>query len=287
MFIDVHVHPDFYEEIQQSKSHQELRHESLGIFKNGFASHQHLLNQMHCAGLDRMCLWAQDYSEGIKAPLVSNEEVALLASNHPEQFWGIASVDPRDPHAVEKLEYAYAKLELKGLALHLGRLQMDPLDDRLIDLYDICLHHNRPIFFQCGMTMEKEAIASYTHPLQYEPLLMRFDKLRVCLTQVGWPWVKETAMLLLKYPQAYTDTALLYFDSAQEFYTEVFTRELPLTWLDRSLRHQVMFGSANPRFEQIRMARALKSLGLRESTLELIQAQNALEFFGMKAVTSW
>ena len=58
------------------------------------------------------------------------------------------------------------------------------------------------------------------------------------------------------------------------------TRDIPITWIDRSLRHQVMFGSNNPRFEQIRMAQAIQELGFRESTLELIMGKNAIEFLG-------
>ncbi len=87
-------------------------------------------------------------------------------------------------------------------------------------------------------------------------------------------------MLMLKYRNVYADTALLYFDSAKEFYARVFTRDLDSTWIDRSLRHQVMFGSDNPRFEQIRMAKALSELGLRDSTLELVKGANAIEFLG-------
>ena len=41
-----------------------------------------------------------------------------------------------------------------------------------------------------------------------------------------------------------------------------------------------MFGSNNPRFEQIRMAHAIKELGFRESTLDLICGENAIEFLG-------
>jgi predicted TIM-barrel fold metal-dependent hydrolase len=87
-------------------------------------------------------------------------------------------------------------------------------------------------------------------------------------------------MLMIKYKNVYADTGALYFDSALEFYKRIFTFDIPITWIDRSLRHQVMFGSNNPRFEQIRMAAALDELGLRESTLELIKGGNALEFLG-------
>ena len=63
--------------------------------------------------------------------------------------------------------------------------------------------------------------------------------------------------------------------NAKEFYTQMLTRDIPITWIDRSLRHQVMFGSNNPRFEQIRMTQAIRELGFRESTLELIMGGNA------------
>jgi len=42
----------------------------------------------------------------------------------------------------------------------------------------------------------------------------------------------------------------------------------------------VMFGSNNPRFEQIRMVEALRNIGWRAGTLDLVLGQNALEFLG-------
>jgi len=66
-----------------------------------------------------------------------------------------------------------------------------------------------------------------------------------------------------------------------EFYSYVFNHEYQLTWVERSLRHQIMFGSDNPRFEQIRMAKALDKLGLSKRALELIKGQNAIDFLGV------
>ena len=68
-------------------------------------------------------------------------------------------------------------------------------------------------------------------------------------------------MLMLKYPNVYTDTGALYFDSAREFYVQMLTKDVPVTWIDRSLRHQVMFGTNDPRFEMIRMSKAIEELG--------------------------
>ena len=116
--------------------------------------------------------------------------------------------------------------------------------------------------------------------MAFESVAANHPNMRLCLGHFGWPWVRETAMLMVKYPNVYADTGALYFDNAKEFYTQMLTRDIPITWIDRSLRHQVMFGSNNPRFEQIRMAQAIQELGFRESTLELIMGKNAIEFLG-------
>ena len=132
--------------------------------------------------------------------------------------------------------------------------------------------------FHAGMSWEPHTLAKYGRPIEFEELAETRPGLRFCLGHFAWPWLEEAAMLMVKHKNVYADTAALYFDCAREFYSRLFTRELEVTWIDRSLRHQVMFGSDNPRFEQIRMAHALEGLGLRDSTVELIKGKNALEF---------
>lgn len=280
MFIDMHVHPAFYEPINQDEELEELRHNTLDIHKNGTAPLEHIFNQMNCAGLDRLCLLPEDYSSLQGRPLVSNEEVRRLVELAPDRFIGFASVDPVMEGAAEKLEYAFADLKLRGLKLHPSRGHYYPMDERLGPVYDVCEKYDRPIIFHSGLSWEPDTLSRYARPLEFEELAAKRPKLRICLAHFGWPWVQEAAMLMLKYPNVYADTGLLYFDNAWEFYRRVFTEEIPATWIDRSLRHQVMFGSNNPRFEQIRMADAITKLGFRESTLELIRGGNALEFLG-------
>lgn len=279
MFIDIHVHPAFYEPINQDAEKEELRHEALDIHKNGTAPLQHIFNQMRCAGLDKLCLLPEDYSSTVGC-LVSNEEIAQLVAAAPDKFIGFASVDPADAHAAEKLEDAFTRLKLKGLKLHPGRQHFYPGDEVLEPIWAICEKYNKPVLFHAGMSWEPDTYTEYCRPTAFERLAARHPRLRICLGHFGWPWVRETAMLMLKYPNVYADTGALYFDNAKEFYTQMLTKDIPVTWIDRSLRHQVMFGSNNPRFEQIRMAQALGEMGFRESTLELIKGQNAIDFLG-------
>lgn len=281
MFIDIHVHPNFYEGIDQGQDMFTLRQKGLNIHKNSIATIQHVKNQMKCAGLDKLCLLAQDESSLYGQPLVTNGEVAALVNQAPDMFYGFASVDPLIEGWEEELYFAFQELHLMGLSLNLSKLKLYPTDDRLEKLYNICLKWNKPILFHSGCSYEQDTVSKYSHPLEFEEIAASFPKLRIGLEHFGWPWVKDTAMLMLKYKNVYVDTAALFFDNALEFYQHIFTKEYELTWVERSLRHQIMFGSDNPRFEQIRMANALEKLGLSENTIKLIKGENAMTFMGI------
>ncbi|ERI93928.1 amidohydrolase family protein [Clostridiales bacterium oral taxon 876 str. F0540] len=280
MFIDIHVHPAFFEPINHEEKQTEFRHSVLDIHKNGLAPLEHIFNQMACAGLDKLTLLAEDYTTTHGGVVVSNEEIKTLVDLAPDKFIGFASVDPFVKDACEALEKAFTDLKLKGLKLHPSKQHFYPSDERLEPVYKICEKYNKPIIFHSGLSWEPDTLSKYARPIEFEEVAYRHPKLRICLAHFGWPWVQEAAMLMVKYSNVYADTGLLYFDSAREFYKRVFTQDIPLTWIDRSLRHQVMFGSNNPRFEQIRMAQAIEELGFRESTLELIKGKNAIEFMG-------
>ena len=96
----------------------------------------------------------------------------------------------------------------------------------------------------------------------------------------AWPWVLEAVMLALKYPNVFIDTSCLYFDNPVDFINFVMTRQVPITVIERSLRHQIVFGSNYPRVEIKNMVKAVKGLGLSESTLELIFKSNAEKLLG-------
>ena len=279
MVIDIHVHPAFFDPINEDEKLEKLRHDELNLHKNGTAPLIHFFNKMDCAGIDCCVLLPEDYSSAMNGQvLVSNEEVAKLVDMAPERFIGFASVDPHDPKAPEKLAYAFEKLKLRGLKLHPSRQNFHPGEKLLDPIYDLCEKYDRPVIFHSGLSFEAHATTGNCRPLDFEELAEKRGNLRICLAHFGWPWCRETAMLMLKYPNVYTDTAALYFDSAKEFYTQMLTIDVPMTWIDRSLRHQVMFGTNDPRFEMIRMSKAIEELGFRESTIELIKGGNAIEF---------
>ena len=52
MVIDIHVHPAFFEPINEDEKKEELRHDELNLHKNGTAPLKHFFNKMNCAKID-------------------------------------------------------------------------------------------------------------------------------------------------------------------------------------------------------------------------------------------
>lgn len=279
MVIDAHYHPAFFSEVCPSETVADKRRQSMAYYKTPIQPIVRVMEKLNSSGVDKCFLLPHDYST-ITGDRITNEEMQKLVAQGEGRFYGFASVDPHQQNHIKEVEIAYKDLGCVGLKLHPSRQKFYPMDEELFPLYELCIKFNKPIIFHAGFTWQPDAPAKYSHPMNFEELAIIYPTLRFCLAHMGFPWVKETAMLLNKYPNIYSDTAILYFDSAREFYEQVFTKEMSTGWLDRSIRHQVMFGSNTPRWEQMRMLTALKNLGLRDETFELITHRNALEFIG-------
>jgi predicted TIM-barrel fold metal-dependent hydrolase len=55
---------------------------------------------------------------------------------------------------------------------------------------------------------------------------------------------------------------------------------VPLTVFERSLRHQLLFGSNYPRVEIKNMARVMREIGLSDDCLDLVFRTNAEKLLG-------
>ena len=209
-----------------------------------------------------------------------SDEIEKIVQCDPTFFVGFASADPRKESAAEELEKAFKFQNLAGLYINTARLHMYPCDERLFVLYDICKKYKRPIIFQAGLSMENNSLAKYCRPIEFEEVLSKYPEVNICLSHVGWPWVQETAALLLKYENCYTNTALMNFDGPYQIYKKVFTEDMGALWVEHNIADKIMFGSGSPRIHPVRSKRGLDSLGFSEETLEKIYAENAERFLG-------
>lgn len=278
MVIDVHVHGGFVTENGLTESELTFRQNTMGLYKTDEIAVEAWKNMHTYAGIDRVFLLPLDVTCAAGGCVGTNEETEQLQCLYPDMFFGFASVDPHRKDAPEILERAFADQGLNGLHLHPSLQRFSPGESCMQQLYAICEHYHRPVIFHAGMAMEPGTRLKGMHPLEFEETIASHPKLQICLSQFAWPWVREMCAMMLKYRNLYTDTSMLYFDNPKEFYEQCFCVDIGPHWIDRSLRHQVMFGSSEPRLEQIRMLRAIRQMDLRPSTMDMILGENALVF---------
>ncbi len=282
MIIDVHVHPVLFGPICTDSDRVNFRKKAFGLYKSSPVPMEQVMAVMDHAGVDRAVILAEDYSASMGQPIVSNEEVKRIVELFPERFIGFASVDPREECAAEKLKDAFEKLNLMGLKLNLSHLNMYPDDRRLKPLLDLCTKYDKPVLFHSGFSWEPDSPSKYTRPILFEDIAVEYPTLRFCLSHLGWPWVDELCMLLLKYPNVYTDTATVFMDSPKNYYEQIFLKNMAPGWLQNNLMDKVMYGSNLPRFRQVRTKDGLEKTESSSGCAEKILGENAEVFLGMK-----
>lgn len=282
MIIDIHVHPVLFGEICGDGDRVNFRKKNFGLYKSSPVPMEQVMRVMDHARVDKAVILAEDYSAELGSPIVSNEEIRAIMDARPGRFIGFASVDPRCPDAEEKLGHAFDALGLQGLKLNLSHLHMYPDDKRLKPLLAMCQAKNLPVMFHSGFSWEENSPSKYGRPILYEDVAIEYPDLRFCLAHLGWPWVDETCMLLLKYKNVYTDTSTVFMDSPANYYEQIFMKNMAPGWLQNNLMDKVMYGSNLPRFRQVRVKDGLEKLDIRPDVLEKILGGNAAVYLGME-----
>ncbi len=278
--IDFHTHPMLVQEM--AERHPELLVAARDVFYIGNRMQPlevfHL--QMDVAGIQRAVVLPIDATTARGAKVYSNEQIAELCAMS-DRLIGFASVDPHNPTAPQELQAAIQGLGLRGLKLSPPTQEFYPNDQTLAyPIYEVAQSLGIPVIIHAGLSWEPKARLKWAQPLLVEDVAADFPKLNIVIAHLGWPWVLDCVALALKYPNIHLDTSALYFDNPWDFLAFAMKGQVPLTVFERSLRHQMVFGSNYPRVEIKNMVMAVKRLGLSEGCLDLVFRENAERLLG-------
>jgi len=278
--IDFHTHPVLISEfVAKYPSYARVAREIFNI-GNNFQPLETFFLQMDAAEIEKAVLLPIDCKRARKDPVSSNEQVAELCAMS-RRFIGFASVDPEKKGAARELENAVKKMGLSGLKLDPALQDFRPHDRKAAAVYEAAAALGIPVLIHTGMSWAPETPLTRGNPMLLEEPIREFPKLNFVLAHWGWPWVWEATALALKYPNVFLDTSCLYYDGPMEFFQFVFSKQIPTTLIERSLRNQVVFGSNYPRVEIKNMVHAVKSLALTEGCLKKIFRENAERLLGI------
>lgn len=281
MVIDMLVHPLLYGDIYKPGDGPDgfaFWEREYGMGHMGPMDWEEIEVELNAGDVQLSALMPIDASTASGGCFATNEQIAQIVAAHPDRFIGFASVDLHCPDAAERLERAFRDLGARGLSLHPAKQGFAPDDPLAEPLYELCETYNRPVVFHAGMSWEPKAPLAQSHPLAFERTIMDHPNVRFGLTHFGWPWVRETVAMLLKYPNCYADTSITYLDSPEEMMSRLFTIDMGEHWFERSFSHQVMFASNTPRFRAFKLKRALDAVPMPDDVRELLYSGNALRF---------
>jgi len=277
--IDFHTHPLLVREMVER--YPELEYVARKVFHigNNFQPLEVFLLELDVSGLERAVILPIDATTTRSTTIYSNQQIAELC-RMSDRLIGFASVDPRKETALDDLAHAVESLGLRGLKLDPSLQAFYPDDQLAYPLYEKATALGIPVLFHAGMTWAPSAQAKYAQPIHFEDVAASFPGLCIVLAHFAWPWAMEAASLALKYPNIYIDTSALYFDNPRDFIRFVMKQQVPLSVWERSLRHQLVFGSNYPRVEIKNMAHAVREVGLSSPCQKLVFETNARKLLG-------
>ncbi|MGH9452508.1 MAG: amidohydrolase family protein [Terriglobia bacterium] len=277
--IDFHTHPVLIQELAGKYPNYKRMAREVFQIGNNFQPLETFFLQMDVAGIDQAVLLPIDCARARGDAVSSNQQVAELCSQS-NRFIGFASVDPLREGAARELERCINQMGLRGLKLDPSLQDFQPEDIKAFAIYEAASSLKIPLLIHTGMSWAPGTALEPGQPLKLESAIRKFPELDFVLAHFAWPWVWEATTLALKYPNVYLDISCLYYDSPREFFQFVFSKQIPTTIIERSLRNRVVFGSNYPRVEIKNMVHALRTLDLTEDCRNKILSENAERLLG-------
>jgi predicted TIM-barrel fold metal-dependent hydrolase len=205
-----------------------------------------------------------------------NSYMADLCRLHP-QVTAMATVFPGEKGAALILEEGFHD-GLCGVKLHCHVQCFDMNSDQMIEIYEVCALHNKPLIMHVGREPKSPAYPCDPYVLcsadKLEQVLKDFPNLNICVPHLGADEFGDYRKMLEKYDNLWLDTTM----TLAEYLPMDYFPNLADMRVDR-----IIFGTDFPNLPYAwdREIKRLFRLNLSENTLARILGQNALEFYGI------
>lgn len=141
---------------------------------------------------------------------IPNEYIAEYVATNPDQLVGFGSVDPSDPHAVDKVKYAATDLGLRGLKLSPPYQGFHPHSDEAWRVYEAAADHGLAMTFHQGGVFLRGGALEFAQPILLDRVARTFTQTPIIIAHAGQPWAFETTAVMFKNPNVYTDLSARY-----------------------------------------------------------------------------
>jgi len=138
-----------------------------------------------------------------------NIEDILKFTGQKDNFYAIGSVDVDGDikEQLEQLDRLFKEKKIFGIKLCPGYQFFYPSDEKIYPIAELCQKYDKPLIFHSGDVYdpEKKAILKYSQPMHIDELAVKYPKCKIIISHFGFPYFLETANIVSKNDNVYTD----------------------------------------------------------------------------------
>ncbi|MEK4042813.1 TatD family hydrolase [Paenibacillus sp. FSL H8-0048] len=126
----------------------------------------------------------------------------------PVNLFTCVGINPLTLHLegqLEALEQSLQRTDVVGIKLYAGYYHFNVGDEIYDPVYKLAAAYGLPVVIHAGLTYADQGLLKYSHPLSMEETFLKHRDITFMLCHLGDPWVMDTAALLEKNPNLYTD----------------------------------------------------------------------------------
>jgi predicted TIM-barrel fold metal-dependent hydrolase len=172
---------------------------------------------------------------------------------------------------LEALDQLLSEGKLIGLKLYPGHEHFFMNDERLSNIYKICIKHDVPLLVHTGWDNP-----DYNHPKYFARIAEKYPNLRIVICHLWWPNVDLCYDVTAPYPNIYYDISSLAYDERYIDKTTTSLRRITMAHSDR-----IILGSDYGMCSIKAHIELARSLGLTQKEEQMILADNALRLYNL------
>ncbi len=185
---------------------------------------------------------------------VPNERVAAYVREHPDKLIGFAGIDPTCPReAVEALNSARDELGLRGVSLSPAAQDFHPCASEARKVYEAAAELGLPVLFHAGPYLAARSKMEYAQPMLLDEVARDFPDVKIIIAHLGYPWVRQTLVLLAKHANVLADISWLLHQPWEAY-------QALLSASQYGVMDKLLFGSGFPYTSPARCIEALYSI---------------------------